>query len=89
MMGFDSLSRNAFIRKLPKTYKYIIENLSGDVLKGYNIIGDGTPQALIPLLTGYTELELPETRKRMSNADFVNIYPMIWKKYQENGFVLF
>lgn len=52
MFGFDSMSRNAFIRKLPKAYKYLTNELKADVLKGYNIIGDGTPQALIPLLTG-------------------------------------
>lgn len=44
MFGFDSLSRNAFIRKLPKSYNYLTTELRADVLKGYNIIGDGTPQ---------------------------------------------
>jgi len=87
MMGFDSLSRNAFIRKLPKTYDYLTKELGADVLKGYNIIGDGTPQALTPLLTGYTELELPEVRKRKFSSTFVNSYPMIWKEYQDAGYV--
>lgn len=85
MYGFDSLSRNAFMRKLPKSYKYLTDELNGDVLQGYNIVGDGTPQALIPLLTGYTELELPETRKRYHNSQPVNIYPMIWNEYEKNG----
>lgn len=49
MYGFDSLSRNAFIRKLPKTYEYMVTHLKADVLQGYNIVGDGTPQALIPV----------------------------------------
>jgi Protein of unknown function (DUF229) len=87
MFGFDSLSRNAFIRKMPKSYDYLIKELNADVLKGYNIIGDGTPQALIPLLTGYTELELPETRKRKFSSTFVNSYPMIWRNYQKSGYV--
>ncbi|GAB0091979.1 uncharacterized protein DMENIID0001_069050 [Sergentomyia squamirostris] len=85
--GFDSLSRNAFMRKLPKSYTYLTDVLRGDILKGYNVVGDGTPQALIPLLTGLTELELPETRKRMRNSNFVNIYPMIWKDYEQDGYV--
>lgn len=50
MFGFDSLSRNAWIRKLPKTYEYMTKHLDADVLELYNIIGDGTPQALIPVL---------------------------------------
>lgn len=87
MYGFDSLSRNAFIRKLPRSYEYMTKHLNADVLQAYNIIGDGTPQALIPLLTGFTELELPETRKRISNSDFVNAYPFIFEKYAQYGYV--
>lgn len=87
MFGFDSLSKNAFIRKLPKTYEYLTHKLHGDVLQGYNIVGDGTPQALIPILTGFTELELPETRRRIADSNFVNVYPMIWQKYQKMGYV--
>lgn len=49
MYGFDSLSRSAWIRKLPKAYDYMIKHLNADVLQGYNIVGDGTPQALIPV----------------------------------------
>jgi len=38
--------------------------------------------------SGRTELELPETRKRMGDkASFVNIYPFVWKEFQENGYV--
>ncbi|XP_076238504.1 uncharacterized protein LOC143181785 [Calliopsis andreniformis] len=88
MFGFDSLSRNTFIRKLPKTYQYLKEYLGTLVLKGYNIVGDGTPQALIPILTGKIELELPDTRKRMGlKANYVNVYPMIWNEYKKNGYI--
>lgn len=88
MFGFDSLSRNTFIRKLPRTYHFIKQRLDALVLEGYNIVGDGTPQALIPILTGKIELELPETRKRMGhNAYYVNVYPMIWNKYKEHGYI--
>lgn len=88
MFGFDSLSRNTFIRKLPKTYRFIKHKLDALVLEGYNIVGDGTPQALIPILTGKIELELPETRKRMGHkANYVNVYPMIWNKYKEYGYI--
>lgn len=49
MYGLDSLSRNAFIRKLPKTHEFMTKHLKADILEGYNIVGDGTPQALIPV----------------------------------------
>lgn len=51
MFGFDSLSRLMFMRKLPKTYDKLI-SLNAIVLEGYNIVGDGTLRALIPILTG-------------------------------------
>lgn len=51
IFGFDSLSRMTFMRKLPKSYKKL-KSLGSIVLQGYNILGDGTPQAIIPLLTG-------------------------------------
>lgn len=82
MFGLDSLSKNAFIRKLPHT-----NTLKADVLQGYNILGDGTPQALIPILTGFTELELPETRKRMSGSQCVDVYPFVWKSFERQGYV--
>ncbi|XP_023239067.1 uncharacterized protein LOC111637735 [Centruroides sculpturatus] len=87
MFGLDSMSRLHYMRKLPKTYNYLINQLDAVILKGYNIVGDGTPQALIPILTGFTERELPETRKRMSNANYVNIYPFIWKNFSQHGYV--
>ncbi|XP_065337765.1 uncharacterized protein LOC135938133 [Cloeon dipterum] len=86
--GFDSLSRNMFIRTLPKTYEFMKDELGAVALEGYNIVGDGTPQALIPILTGETEPELPEARKRMgAKAHFVNVYPFIWNEFRAKGYV--
>ncbi len=87
MFGFDSISRLSAIRWLPKTYKYWTETLGAVVLEGYNIVGDGTPQALLPILTGRTEQELPLTRKRFQGASHVDIYPWIWSKYELKGYV--
>lgn len=47
-------------------------------MHSYNIVGDGTPQAFLPILTGKTEVELPLTRKRYKNANYVDVYPWIW-----------
>lgn len=52
MIGFDSLSRNTFIRTLPRSYAFLTQTLGAHVMQGYNIVGDGTPQQLIPILTG-------------------------------------
>lgn len=87
-LGFDSLSQMSFRRKLPQTVKFLEETLGSVVLNGYNIVGDGTPQAFIPILTAQTETELPLTRKRYKNANYVDdVYPFIWKNYSDKGYV--
>lgn len=87
-IGFDSLSQMSFRRKLPLTVKFVEEELGAVVLDGYNIVGDGTPQAFIPILTGQTEEELPLTRKRFNNANFVDVvYPFVWRNFSDAGYV--
>ena len=87
MIGFDSISHMTYIRKMPKTLEYFRSSMDGLILNGYNIVGDGTPQAFIPILTGKTELELPVVYKRLKKRDFVDVYPMIWKEYKQQGYV--
>ncbi|KFD49357.1 hypothetical protein M513_09804 [Trichuris suis] len=84
--GFDSVSRMTFMRKLKETYKHITQVLNGTVLEMYNIVGDGTPAALLPILTGKTEEELPETRRSQRKASFVDVYPFIWKELKRFGY---
>ncbi|KAH7696603.1 hypothetical protein AAVH_36325, partial [Aphelenchoides avenae] len=52
----------------------------------YNIVGDGTPQAFIPILTSQTEEELPLTRRRYAEAKFVDVYPFIWRNFSKAGY---
>ena len=86
MFGFDSVSRMSWIRMLPKTYEYMIKE-GFIVLKGYNIVGDGTPQALLPILTGKKETELPEARRGFFNASYVDVFPWLWKEFKKAGYV--
>lgn len=87
-LGFDSLSQMSFRRTLPKTVEFLENELGSVVLNGYNIVGDGTPQAFIPILTGSTEEELPLTRKRFKNSSYVDdVYPFAWKNFAENGYI--
>ena len=48
---------------------------------GYNIAGDGTPAALLPILTGKMEEELPEARRGFPNATYVDGHPWLWKNF--------
>uniref|UniRef100_A0AC35U4Z7 Sulfatase domain-containing protein n=1 Tax=Rhabditophanes sp. KR3021 TaxID=114890 RepID=A0AC35U4Z7_9BILA len=88
IISFDSLSQMSYRRNLPKTVKYFEDTMKGVVLNGYNIVGDGTPQAFLPFLCGKTELEMPDTRKANSNNHYVDeVYPFIWNNYSEKGYV--
>lgn len=39
------------------------------------------------MLTGFKEIELPSTLYRDANGSFVDVYPFIWKNYQQKGYV--
>lgn len=84
--GLDSLSHLSFQRKLPLTYKYLKDSLDAVIMNGYNIVGDATTAAIIPLLTGKTETELPEVRKNQLASGFVDDYPLIWNKFRSKGY---
>ncbi|XP_077988236.1 uncharacterized protein LOC144442738 [Glandiceps talaboti] len=87
IIGFDSTSSVNFIRQMPKSYKYLTETMQSVILKGYNIIGDATAAALIPMLTGDLPIDLPEARRNMPSATTVDDYPLIWKTFKELGYV--
>lgn len=43
---------------------------------------------LVFIIIGRTELELPDTRKRMGNkASHVDVYPFIWNEFKKHGYV--
>ncbi len=46
LLSYDSVSRPAWLQRLPITNKFIFETMKFEMLKGYNIIGDGTPGKL-------------------------------------------
>ncbi|XP_073966009.1 uncharacterized protein isoform X2 [Choristoneura fumiferana] len=86
IFGFDTTARNGFIRRMPKSWKVLNEELGAVVMEGYNIVGDGTPAALFPMLTGKTELELPDVRKSRRNNGTMDTFPFIFYKLKEDGY---
>lgn len=59
-----SLSHNDALQRLPRTYRVLTKKLGAVVLNRYNIIGEDTPAALFPILTGKSQLELNNALKR-------------------------
>ncbi|XP_070188697.1 uncharacterized protein [Littorina saxatilis] len=87
MYGFDSMSRMAWLRNMPQTRDYLVHTLGGVELEGYNIVGGGTPAALLPILTGKMEEELPMARRGVPGATTVDGHPWVWKDFSRNGYV--
>ncbi|XP_026317912.1 uncharacterized protein LOC113228760 isoform X2 [Hyposmocoma kahamanoa] len=85
IFGFDSTARNGFIRKMPESYKYLKDVLKATFLTRYNIVGDGTPASLFPILTGKTELEWPEARKSMGK-NFMDHTNFIFHRVKQDGY---
>lgn len=84
LLGADSLSRELWLTRLPKTSHFLLDIMDTTVLNAYNIVGDGTPAALIPILTSKHEHELPSTLKTNKNGTFVDLaYPFIWKNFSK------
>ncbi|XP_050357845.1 uncharacterized protein LOC126778399 [Nymphalis io] len=86
ILGFDSASRNGFIRKMPKSYKFLKEDLEAVFLNGYNIVGDGTPDALFPILSGRTELQHPYARQRYSKDIYLEPNLFIFHTAKQDGY---
>ncbi|KAJ8708120.1 hypothetical protein PYW08_010486 [Mythimna loreyi] len=86
ILGFDSTSKNGFIRNMPKSFKHLKNHMKSTILDGYNIVGDGTPAALFPILTGKTELELPDVRKTSKNNGTLDSMPFIFYKLASDGY---
>ncbi|KAH9489129.1 hypothetical protein Btru_057149 [Bulinus truncatus] len=87
MIGLDSTSRLAWQRHLPLTRDYFVNVLNGIEMEGYNILGDGTPAAIMPILIGKREEELPEARRGYPGAKPVDDFPWIWKEFKKAGYV--
>ncbi|CAL1540670.1 unnamed protein product [Lymnaea stagnalis] len=87
MLGFDSTSRNSWLRNLPRSRDFFIREMAGIELEGYNIVGDGTVQALLPILTGKTESDLHPARRGYPGAREIDDFPWIWNNFRNSGYV--
>ncbi|XP_026744249.1 uncharacterized protein LOC113505644 isoform X2 [Trichoplusia ni] len=84
VLGFDSASHNGFMRKMPNSFKYLSEKAV--ILNRYNIVGDGTPAALYPILTGRAEEEHPDARKKATEQRYVEDRLFIFHQLKGYGY---
>ncbi|KAI8433810.1 hypothetical protein MSG28_015776 [Choristoneura fumiferana] len=83
MLCFHSMSKNGFIRKMPRSHAALKE-MGALLLNGYNIVGEGSSAALFPILTGKTHLEFPEIRKRFTK-NFIDEKSFIFRDLSKMG----
>lgn len=84
MLSLDSVSRKKWLTQLPRSSEFLLDELGTNILTGYNIVGDGTPAALIPMLTGRHEEELPTTLKNAADSVEVDkAYPFVWQNFSD------
>ncbi|KAG1667334.1 SCAN domain-containing protein 3 [Nymphon striatum] len=85
IIGIDSTSRLNKIRQLPKTSKYLKEQLGAIEYNGYMKVGDNTYPNIVPLFTGNHEEEDP--RCFSNRTDSFDNCPFIWNNFRQKGFV--
>ena len=49
---FDGVSRNFFIRNVPKTWEYMTKVMKGTVFENYNVVGRNSLPNIVPFWTG-------------------------------------
>ncbi|XP_059162505.1 uncharacterized protein LOC131945897 [Physella acuta] len=87
VLGFDSMSRMSWMRRLKKTREYFHKTLMAIELEGHNIVGDGTTAVMFPMLTGKFEWELPECRRNFPRATTLDYFPFIWHEMKRAGYL--
>ena len=80
IIGIDTVSNAHAQRKLPKSFKYIKNELGGYVFMGHSIVGDGTTEQLAALLTGKGEQDNQESRRGEPGAKPIDEWNWVFKK---------
>ncbi|PAA71428.1 hypothetical protein BOX15_Mlig015423g1 [Macrostomum lignano] len=88
ILGLDSLSRLESLRSLVNASSLLRTQLGALSLLQYNILGDGTPAALVPILTGTRESDMPEARRGFKGARHLDeVMQFIFHKLKELGYL--
>ncbi|CAI9725818.1 hypoxia-inducible factor 1-alpha-like [Octopus vulgaris] len=73
---------------LPKTYKYLTQELGAFDFQGYTKVGDNTFPNMVPLLTG---MHPYEESSKLPYVDpsyhFYDSYPLLWKNFSDAGYI--
>lgn len=84
MIGVDSVSRLNFIRQMRLTRKFLLDDLKGFEMTGYNKVADNTFVNIIPMMMGkfVSEIGWNETMLHHPFDD----YNFFWKNFSNAGY---
>lgn len=83
ILGLDSVSHLNLLRQMPRTVRYMRQNMSQVEFWGFNKIGTNTYPNLIALLTGLSAAESEAYWVRQKCMDNL---PLIWKEFKRAGY---
>ncbi|ODM96358.1 hypothetical protein Ocin01_10324 [Orchesella cincta] len=83
ILGLDSVSRMNFIRSMPHSHSFLVNNLSAVEMLGYNIVGYNTFQNVVAALTSLNEKEINSSCQNQLAFDNC---PFIWKNFSQRGY---
>ncbi|XP_028400977.1 uncharacterized protein LOC114524062 [Dendronephthya gigantea] len=89
MVGLDSTSHAHFQRKLGPVYKYLKDDLKSVVFNGHSIVGDGTTENVVGMITGRLLDELQEARVGRLDGSCIDSWPLIFKDMRAHGYVTY
>ncbi|XP_071539090.1 uncharacterized protein [Panulirus ornatus] len=87
LMGTDAVSRFNAIRHMPKTYRYLMEEVEALDFRGYNKIAENTLPNTYALMTGYTLQDLDKLKCSDKKKYLLDDCPLIWKDFANEGFL--
>ncbi|XP_045157644.2 uncharacterized protein LOC123523936 [Mercenaria mercenaria] len=86
IFGIDSVSRSHALRNLPKSYKFLLDELNAYDFEGYSKVGENTWPNLVPLLTGQSHRNFPLVQHLRKHVDSM---PLIWNEKVVQHFATF
>ncbi|KAH3875587.1 uncharacterized protein LOC127869427 [Dreissena polymorpha] len=78
ILAMDSLSRSNAMRNLPKSLKYLKEELRAYDFIGYRKVGLNSFPNAVPLLTGHPHTKFPQVESR-----FLDDLPFLWNSFSK------
>lgn len=87
IMGTDGVSRANLRRHMPRTFKYLKEDLEAADLQGYIKVADNTDPNLTAVLMGLTNDERFKKCNQTKQVDKYDDCPLIWKDFSKKGYI--